>query len=322
MREQEHAWEPYGPAMVSKARAALDGSGRIMDWEYEVWSNTHSMRPGGAGALIAAQQFSEAFREPAPKPIPLPDGGGDRNAIPLYKFPSARVVHHFIPKMPVRVSALRALGAYANVFSIESFMDELAQAAGMDPVEFRLQYVEDPRAREVITAAAERFGWASAKSLPRGRGRGFAFARYKNHAAYCAVATEVEVGRETGRVRPMRAVAAVDSGQAVNLDGLANQVEGAIIQSMSWTLYERVTFDDKRITSIDWSTYPIMRFDAVPESIDVQVINRPGQPFLGSGECGHGPAAGALGNAIANAIGHRLRDLPLTRERIKAAMPV
>jgi CO/xanthine dehydrogenase Mo-binding subunit len=232
------------------------------------------------------------------------------------------VVHHFIPKMPVRVSALRALGAYANVFSIESFMDELAQAAGMDPVEFRLQYVEDPRAREVITAAAERFGWASAKSLPRGRGRGFAFARYKNHAAYCAVATEVEVGRETGRVRPMRAVAAVDSGQAVNLDGLANQVEGAIIQSMSWTLYERVTFDDKRITSIDWSTYPIMRFDAVPESIDVQVINRPGQPFLGSGECGHGPAAGALGNAIANAIGHRLRDLPLTRERIKAAMPV
>jgi CO/xanthine dehydrogenase Mo-binding subunit len=322
MREQEHAWEPYGPAMVSKARAALDGSGRIVDWEYEVWSNTHSMRPGGAGALLAAQQFNEAFREPAPKPIPLPDGGGDRNAIPLYKFPNARVVHHFIPKMPVRVSALRALGAYANVFSIESFMDELAQATGMDPVEFRLQYVEDPRARDVITAAAERFGWSSAKSLPRGRGRGFAFARYKNHAAYCAVATEVEVARETGRVRPMRAVAAVDSGQAVNPDGLTNQVEGAIIQSMSWTLYERVTFDEKRITSIDWATYPIMRFDAVPESIDVQVINRPGQPFLGSGECGHGPAAAALGNAIANAIGHRLRDLPLTRERIKAAMPV
>jgi CO/xanthine dehydrogenase Mo-binding subunit len=224
--------------------------------------------------------------------------------------------------MPVRVSALRALGAYANVFSIESFMDELAQAAGMDPVEFRLQYVEDPRARDVISAAAERFGWGSAKSLPRGHGGGFAFARYKNHAAYCAVAIEVEVARETGRVRPIRAVAAVDSGQAVNPDGLANQVEGAVIQSMSWTLYERVTFNDKRITSIDWSTYPIMRFDAVPESIDVQVINRPGQPFLGSGECGHGPAAAALGNAIANAIGHRLRDLPLARERIKAAMRV
>jgi nicotinate dehydrogenase subunit B len=322
MREQEHAWEPYGPAMLSKARAALDGNSRVVDWEYEVWSNTHSTRPGGAGSLLAGQQFGEAFPEPAPKPIPLPDGGGDRNAIPLYKFPNARVVHHFIPKMPVRVSALRALGAYLNVFSIENFMDELAQAAGMDPVAFRLQHLEDPRARDVITTAAERFGWASSTGTPAARGRGFGFARYKNYAAYCAVAMEVEVARETGRVRPIRAVAAVDSGQVINPDGLLNQVEGAIVQSMSWTLYERVTFDEKRITSIDWSTYPIMRFDAVPESIEVHVINRPGQPFLGSGECGQGPAAAALGNAIANATGQRLRDLPLTRERIKAAIPV
>jgi CO/xanthine dehydrogenase Mo-binding subunit len=224
--------------------------------------------------------------------------------------------------MPVRVSALRALGAYLNVFSIENFMDELAQAAGMDPVAFRLQHLEDPRARDVITTAAERFGWAPSTAAPGGRGRGFGFSRYKNYAAYCAVAMEVEVARETGRVRPIRAVAAVDSGQVINPDGLVNQVEGAIVQSMSWTLYERVTFDEKRITSIDWSTYPIMRFDAVPESIEVHVINRPGQPFLGSGECGQGPAAAALGNAIANATGQRLRDLPLTRERIKAAMPV
>jgi nicotinate dehydrogenase subunit B len=322
MREQEHAWEPYGPAMVSKARAALDANRRVVDWQYEVWSNTHSMRPGGAGALLAAQQFGESFREPAPKPIPLPDGGGDRNAIPLYKFPNARVVHHFIPKMPVRISALRALGAYVNVFAIETFMDDLALAAGMDPVEFRLQHLEDARARDVVTTAAERFDWASAKTLPRGRGCGFAFARYKNHAAYCAVAMEIEVARETGRVRPIRATAAVDSGQVINPDGLVNQIEGAVIQSMSWTLYERVTFDEKRIASIDWSTYPIMRFDAVPESIDVHVINRPGQPFLGSGECGHGPAGAALGNAVANAVGQRLRDLPLTRERIRAAMPV
>ncbi|MET0539517.1 MAG: molybdopterin cofactor-binding domain-containing protein [Xanthobacteraceae bacterium] len=322
MREQEHAWEPYGPAMVGKARAALDANGRVANWEYEVWSNTHSTRPGGAGSLLAARDFGEAFAEPAPKPLPLPDGGGDRNAIPLYKFPNARVVHHFIPTMPVRVSALRALGAYVNVFSIETFMDELAQAAGVDPVEFRLQYLEDARARDVISVAAERFGWTSAKALPRGRGRGFGFSRYKNYAAYCAVAMEVEVARESGRVRPIRAVAAVDSGQVINPDGLVNQVEGAIIQSMSWTLYERVSFDERRITSIDWSTYPIMRFDAVPESIDVHVIDRPGQRFLGSGECGQGPAAAALGNAIANAIGQRLRDLPLSRDRIKAAMPV
>jgi len=157
--------------------------------------------------------------------------------------------------------------------------------------------------------------------LPAGRGRGFAFAKYKNLAAYCAVAMEVEVARDSGRPRIIRVVAAVDSGQVVNPDGLVNQIEGGIIQSMSWTLYERVTFDDTRITSIDWSTYPILRFNAVPESLDVHILDQPGQPFLGSGEAVQGPAAAALANAIADATGGRLRDLPLTRERIKAALP-
>jgi CO/xanthine dehydrogenase Mo-binding subunit len=319
-REQEHGWEPYGPAMVTKVSASLDGNGNIVDWDYGVWSNTHSMRPGGAGALIAAQSLDAPFAPPAPQPIPQPAGGGDRNAIPLYKFPSARVVHHFLPTMPLRVSALRALGAYMNVFSIESFMDELAQAGGSDPVEFRLKHLADARARAVVAAAAERFGWSRAQRLAPGRGRGFAFARYKNLACYCAVAMEVEVARDTGKARVIRVVAAADSGQVVNPDGLSNQIEGGIIQSISWTLYERVTFDDTHITSIDWSTYPILRFNAVPDSIDVHIIDRPGQPFLGTGEAAHGPAAAALGNAIANATGRRLRDLPLTRERIKAAL--
>src|SRR5205807_7902143 len=147
---------------------------------YGVWSNTHSMRPGGAGALIAAQHLAQPFAEPAPKPLPQPEGGGDRNAIPLYKLSNARVVHHFLPSMPLRVSALRALGAYMNIFSVESFMDELAQAAGADPVEFRLRHLDDPRAREVIAAAAERFGWSRSAPKAAGRGHGFAFARYKN----------------------------------------------------------------------------------------------------------------------------------------------
>jgi nicotinate dehydrogenase subunit B len=321
MREQEHAWEPYGPAMVTKVAAALDATGTIVDWDYGVWSNTHSMRPGGAGALLAAQSLAQPFAPPEPEPIPQPAGGGDRNAIPLYRVASARVLHHFIPDMPVRVSALRALGGYMNVFTIESFMDELAAAAGADPVEFRLRHLDDARARDVITTAAERFGWSSFRR-ETGRGRGFAFARYKNLAAYCAVAMEVEVASETGRVRLVRAVAAIDSGQAVNPNGLANQTEGAILQSASWTLYESVTFDDTRITSVDWSTYPILRFDAVPDSIDVHVIDRPGQPFLGSGEAGQGPAAAAVANAVADATGHRFRDLPLSRRRIKQAMGV
>jgi nicotinate dehydrogenase subunit B len=321
MREQEHAWEPFGPAMVTKATAGLDANGNIVDWDYAVWSNTHSTRPGGAGSMLAGQSLAQPFPMPEPKPLPQPEGGGDRNAIPLYRLPSARVMHHFLPDMPLRVSALRALGAYMNVFSVESFMDELAGAAGADPVEFRLRHLDDPRARDVITTAAERFGWTSYRKQP-GRGRGFAFARYKNLAAYCAIASEIEVDRDTGRARLVRAVAAIDSGQAVNPDGLVNQVEGAIIQSSSWTLYESVMFDETRITSIDWSTYPILRFSAVPDSIEVHIINRPGQPFLGSGETGQGPAAGALANAIADATGHRFRDLPLTRQRIKAAIGV
>jgi nicotinate dehydrogenase subunit B len=321
MREQEHAWEPYGPAMVTKVAAALDASGTIVDWDYAVWSNTHSMRPGGAGALLAAQSLAPPFAPPEPKPIPQPAGGGDRNAIPLYRLASARVLHHFIPDMPVRVSALRALGGYMNVFTIESFMDELAAAAGADPVEFRLRHLDDKRGRDVVTTAAERFGWSSYRRAP-GRGRGFAFARYKNLAAYCAIAAEAEVDRETGRARLVRAVAAIDSGQAVNPDGIVNQTEGAILQSASWTLYESVTFDDTRITSVDWSTYPILRFDAVPDSIEVHVIDRPGQPFLGSGEAGQGPAAAAVANAVADATGKRFRDLPLTRRRIKQALGV
>jgi len=320
MREQEHGWEPFGPAMVTRLKASLDASGMIAAWNFEVWSNTHSMRPGGAGSMLAAQLMAQPIAVPPPKPIPLPEGGGDRNAIPIYKFPNARVVHHFIPAMPVRVSAMRALGAYHNVFSIESFMDELAKLAGADAVEFRLKHLDDPRGRDVIEKAAQGFRWQKGQKAPADRGFGFAFARYKNLAAYCAIASEVEVNRETGRPRLVRAIAAVDSGQVVNPDGLINQIEGAILQSMSWTLYEAVTFDDTKITSIDWQTYPILRFDAVPEKIEVHVINRPGLPFLGSGETGQGPAAASIANAIANATGKRLRDLPLTRKRIKDAI--
>ncbi|HET9652306.1 MAG TPA: molybdopterin cofactor-binding domain-containing protein [Usitatibacter sp.] len=317
MREQEHAWEPFGPAMVSKVRASLDPSGRIIDWDYGVWSNTHSMRPGPAGNLLAGQHSAKAFKPAAPKPLPQPEGGGDRNAIPLYVIPTARVVNNFIPEMPLRVSALRALGAYLNVFAIESFMDELAAAAHADPVDFRLRHLEDQRAREVVQLAASRFGWKPGAASEGGRGRGFGFARYKNLAAYCAVACEVDVDLDSGRVRLVRFVAAVDSGEVVNPDGLRNQIEGAILQSASWTLYEAVSFDRRRIRSVDWATYPILRFNAVPEGVEVHLVDRPGMPFLGSGECGQGPTAGAIANAIAHATGRRVRDLPLNAARIR-----
>lgn len=320
MREQEHTWEPYTPAMVSEAEATLDTAGRIVAWEYGVWSNTHSTRPGGAGELIAGWSLAEPTRPPPPAPIPQPEGGGDRNAIPLYDVPAMKVTSHFLADMPLRVSAMRGLGAYMNVFSIESFMAELAEAAGIDQVAFRLNHLTDPRARDVIRLAAEKFGWDSARTLPKDHGRGFAFARYKNLAAYCAVAVEVRLDRASGQVHVLRADLAVDSGTAVNPDGIANQIQGGFVQSTSWTLVEELHWSPTAITSRDWGSYPILRFSQVPQSVNVHLIDRPGMPFLGTGEAAQGPAAAALANALADAGKVRLRQLPLTPARVKAAL--
>jgi len=321
MREDEHANEPYGPAMLAEVSGEIDAQGRIVNWDYGVWSNTHSRRPNVGGLMLQNAALPDKLPVPPPAPMPMPEGGGERNSNPIYKFPNARVVSHFIAEMPVRISALRSLGAYLNVFAIESFMDELGEAASADPVEFRLRHLDDPRARAVVQLAAERFGWP-AKPREPGEGHGFAFARYKNLGAYCAVALSLRVEHETGRIRLGRIVAAVDSGHAVNPDGIRNQIEGAIVQSASWTLYEAVHFDRKRITSTDWSGYPIMRFPAVPETIEVHIVPRPGTPFLGTGEAGQGPAAAAIANAVRHATGARLRDLPLSASRVKAAIGV
>ena len=319
MREDENAWEPYGPPMIVDLRASVDASGAISAWQHEVWSNTHSTRPGAAGDLLAGTQLAVPFQPTPPKPLPQPEGGGDRNAIPLYVLPNARVVHHFLPDMPLRVSALRSLGAYVNVFAIESFMDELARTAKIDPVQFRLRHLDDDRARDVIRRAADRFGWAAWRAQP-GHGRGIAFARYKNLGAYAAIAVEVAVDRETGAIRLLRAVAASDSGEAVNPNGIANQIEGGILQSASWTLSEQVTFDSRRVTSLDWAGYPILRFPQMPATVDVVVLDRPGLPFLGTGEAAQGPTSAAIANAVADATGRRLRELPFTPDRVRAAL--
>ncbi|WP_428485550.1 molybdopterin cofactor-binding domain-containing protein [Rhodopila sp.] len=322
MREQEHTSEPYGPAMIAEVAGAIDRDGSIVDWNYEVWSNTHNRRPNVGGLMLQNAALPNALPVPPPAPIPMPEGGGDRNSNPIYALPNARVVSHFIPRMPLRVSALRSLGAYLNVFAIESFMDELAQAAGVNPVAFRLRHLTDERAKTVIETAAAKFGWPNAPPRSTEEGRGFAFARYKNLGAYCAVALTLRVEHETGQIRLGRIVAAVDSGQPINPDGIRNQIEGAIVQSASWTLYEMVRFDQERITSTDWSGYPIMRFPAVPESVEVHIVPRPGQPFLGTGEAGQGPTAAAIANAVRDATGARLRDLPLSAARVKAAVGV
>lgn len=311
-REDEHRWEPYGSAMVMGARGGLDADGSIVGLDYDVWSHSHSTRPPG-GPLLAGWHVEDELEHGQPFA-----GGGARDAVPMYDIPNLRSTNHYLPNSPLRVSALRALGGYGNAFALESFVDELAAEAGTDPVEFRLQHTSDERVRTVIQEAADTAGWGDA-DLGENRGRGFAFNRYKNVAAYTAVIAEVSVDPESGEVSVGRLVAANDSGQIVSPDGIENQIEGGMIQSASWTLKEAVTFDSERVTSTDWEGYPILTFSEVPE-IEVSLVNRPGEPYLGTGETAQGPTAAAIANAIHDATGARLREIPFTPERVQAAM--
>ena len=306
--------------MVMKLQARLDDRGRVVDWRHDTWSHPHTTRPGGAGSnLLAGWHLANPVAMGAPVNGPQPAGAADRNAVPLYAFPNQRIVLHFLPEMPLRTSALRTLGAYANVFALESFIDELAATANADPVEFRLRHLEDPRARAVIEAAAHKAGWQPGRKGDGKRGRGIAFAQYKNLAAYVAVAADVEVDRRTGNVRVLRAVSAVDAGLIINPDGVINQIEGGIIQSTSWSLKESVKYDSQRVQLRSWTDYPILTFPEVP-AVDIVLLNRPDEKPLGTGEGSQGPTVAAIANAIANATGKRLRDLPFTRERVKAAL--
>jgi CO/xanthine dehydrogenase Mo-binding subunit len=318
-RAQEHQWEPYGSAMVMKTRAGVDADGDVLDWNMEIWSTPHSTRPGGkAGRLLSGRYVDPPFELPTPTDGGPPNYAAARNGIPLYEFPGTRVATHFVTEMPLRVSATRGLGAFANVFAIESFIDELAHEAGADPLEYRLRFLKDQRARDVLVKCAETFGWDSFEK-GRNRGRGIAFAQYKNLAAYTAVAVEVLVTPRNGRVRVLRAAAANDSGHMINPDGIANQIEGGVIQSISWTLKEEVKFDDTSVLSRDWASYPIITFTEVPP-VEVALIDRPGAPYLGTGEAAQGPAGAAVANAVFDATGARITRVPLTPDRVKEAI--
>jgi nicotinate dehydrogenase subunit B len=321
MREDEFGWEPYGSAMVMKMRARLDESGGIVDWQHEVWSHPHSTRPASTsgGNVLAGWHIANPVPMGVPANSPQPSGAADRNAVPLYDFPSQKVLLHYVTDMPIRTSALRGLGAYANVFALESFMDEMALSAGADPVEFRLRHMNDPRARAVIETCAQKAGWKPGQKSDGTHGRGIAFAKYKNLASYCAVITDVTVDRRTGKIAVTRAVSAVDAGLIINPDGVVNQIEGGIIQSASWTLKEQVGYDRNRITMRSWADYPILTFPEVP-AIEVHLINRPDERPLGSGEGSQGPTGAAIANAVAHATGARIRDLPFSPARVKAAL--
>jgi nicotinate dehydrogenase subunit B len=316
-REDEMTHAPFGAAMAVEIEADLDAQDEIIDWRHSIWGNGHVARPGRAAlpALLAGTEIENPFpRTVATNPPQATGGGADRNSVPLYDFPSWTVECHRLLTMPIRTSALRTLGAQGNVFAIESFLDELAAERGEDAVAFRLRHLSDPRSREVIQSVARRANWKPRQQT--GVGYGIGFARYKNTGAYCAVIAEVE-GAEDIRVRKL--TIAVDVGEAINPDGVINQIEGGAIQATSWVLKEQVRFDRERITSSTWSSYPILRFSEVPE-VQVEVIARPELDPVGAGEAAHGPATAAIANAVFDCLGVRVRNLPITRDSLIAAM--
>ena len=307
-RRDEHAWEPYGTAMLMQMQASLSADGEIRAWNYDVYSYAHSTRSAvglASSGLLAARHLEAPFPPQEPRAMGGYHSGAHRNADPIYAFANRRVVRHALSDSPLRVSALRSLGAYANIFAIESFMDEMAREAGADPLDFRLRHLRDARARAVLQAAADKAGWRDRQA---GAGWGMALAKYKNLQCYCAIIVKLQIDA-AGEIALQRAIIAADAGRVVNPDGLSNQLEGGFVQAASWTLYEAVRHDGRGITSVDWDSYPILRFPAAPK-IETVILNRREQPWLGAGEAAQNPTPAAIANAIYDSCGIRLREIP------------
>jgi CO/xanthine dehydrogenase Mo-binding subunit len=316
-RQDELAWAPFSSAMVADVEAVVAPTGRLAAWRYDVYSQGHSSRPGYAGVpgLLAATTLADPATYPAAVDPPIANGAGStRNALPGYDLPNRRITGHRLTESPIRTSAMRSLGGYFNVFAIESMMDEAAAVAGADPLEFRLAHLSDERGRRVLRLAAAAAGWG--RAVPEGTGLGLGYARYKGTGAWCAVVAEVAADAD---VRVRRLWTAVDVGRVVNPDGVRNQIEGGAVQATSWTLLERVRFDRRQVTSDTWESYPILPFSAVPEVL-VELAPGDANPSVGAGEAAQGPTAAAIGNALAAAVGVRVRDLPLTPEAVVQAI--
>lgn len=320
-RADELGWSPFGCAAEVDVRAEYTADGDIRRWDFAVWSNGHVSRPGfhpTAPNLLAAEYVAD----PPPVPVALALDPAvptsdmvHRHGFPPYRHDRATVTTHVLDVMPIRTSTLRALGATTNVFAVESVIDEIAAACGIDPVTYRLERLLDPRARAVLAAVADLAGWFGRPPPPEGRGRGVGVSRHSPHGAYVAVVAEVEA---SDHIDVTRLRIAVDAGRVVSHSGLRNQIEGGAVQTTSWALTEAVRFDTRRVTSTDWESYPIIRFGQVPV-IELAVLDND-HPSLGAGEATQGPVTAAIGNAISAAIGFRVRGLPFTTDRIARAM--
>jgi CO/xanthine dehydrogenase Mo-binding subunit len=318
-REDEHGWDPKGPPHLLDLRAAVNEGGELVAWETQAWLPAPTPNlPNVPFLAVEAAGIAQPMGRSA--------GMIHQNVDPPYQFPNMRAVIHWIQDTPLRTSNLRAPGKVANCFAVESFTDEVAALAGADPVEFRLRYLKDPRAIEVIRRAAARMGWsprprpqAADPKAPVLTGRGFSYVHYKHNENYVAVGAEVGVERASGRIRVTRLVCTHDCGLMVNPECVRSQVEGCLLQGLSRTLFEEVTFDRSRVTSVDWSSYPVLTFPDAP-LLEIELIDRPTEPPVGVGEAATTPVPAAVANAVFDATGVRLRTAPLLPDRLKAAL--
>ncbi|MGB9390966.1 MAG: molybdopterin cofactor-binding domain-containing protein [Xanthobacteraceae bacterium] len=317
-REDEHGWDPKGPPQLLDISGAVDPSGRIIAWRTEMWLPQTTPGLPDIPLLAPAAAGLDDVRGLQPGLI-------SQNTDPPYAADNVQVLVHWLKDTPLRPAPIRSPGKPANCFAVESFTDELAAAAGLDPVEFRLRGLEDKRGAEAIRRAAALMNWQSRPSPSPNRnaalahGRGFAYVHYKHSESYVAMGMEVTVERSSGRIKVERVACAFDCGQIINPDGARAQVEGSILQTLSRALMEEVQFDRSRVTSVDWSSYPILRFPDVPK-LDIALIDRPTEPPLGAGEAACTTVAAALANAVFDATGARLRTVPFTPERVKATL--
>jgi CO/xanthine dehydrogenase Mo-binding subunit len=306
-REDELSWSPFSSAMLVAIEAGHDADGHIAGWKQTVTSHGHSNRPGSGAtpSLLGSSHRKDGPPLPPTRDGPLPAGGSLRNAVPLYVTGGLEVAVSLVAETPLRVSSLRSLGGMANAFAVETMIDALAEAAGRDPVQYRLDHLADERAIAVIGAVRQMCGDPVGTD---GVGRGLGFARYKNSAAYCAVIAEVEAEEE---VRVRRLWIAADAGEVINPEGAAHQIEGGAVQACSFALKEEVRFDRRQVLSCNWEEYPILRFSEVP-SVEVRLLAPAGTPPLGVGECATGPTVAAIANAVHDAVGVRPTTMPFT----------
>jgi nicotinate dehydrogenase subunit B len=312
-REDELGWDPKGPPQLLSFEGALDAHGRVSAWRTQMWLPKATAKLPNMPLL--SLQAAGIKQTPG-----ITTGLIFQNGAPSYEVPNVEVTVHWLADAPLRPSNLRAPGKIGNNFGVESFFDELAAAARRDPVEFRLEATKDPRGVEVLKRAAALIGWKSRPAPgPGGIGRGIAYIHYKNSENYVAIAMEAEVDRATGGIRVHRVACAHDCGLMINPDAVRQQIEGNIYQTLSRTLHEEVMFNRAQVTSVDWSSYPILTFPEVPEIL-IDLVDRPRLPPLGVGEAASAPVPAALANAIFDATGARLRTVPFTPQRVKAAL--